>query len=126
MIDISKKTKGDELWAIDIIGPETTFAPKQVFFDSPESVGSTKLAYIIEDERKICYPAKVLFDNKQEAELCGAIAFVKAHNSGDLGFDILPDNKKRILTLAMGIIDNYEIENPDKFLYHWMADASDQ
>ena len=125
MIDISKKTKGDEIWAIDIIGPETTFAPKKVFFDSPESVGSTKLAYILDGGRKTCYPSKVLFDDSSEAELCAAIAFVKAHNSGDLGFDILQTDKNRILTLAMDIMNVYEDKHPDKFLYHWMNDVSD-
>lgn len=120
MIDPSKKIPGDVLWAIDIIGPETTFAPKQVFFDSPESSGSTKLTYVIEDGRKICYPNRVLFDDFSEAELCSAIAFIKSHNDEDMGFEIPEPKLKKLLNDAVKITEKYESIQPDKFLYHWM------
>lgn len=120
MIDVTKKTKGDVIWAVDIIGPDTSFAPKKVFFECLESINTTRLVYVIDDGRKICYPTRVLFEDRDEAELCSAIAFIKCHNSGELGFDVTPTQLKKILKKAISITDKYETIHPDKFLYHWM------
>ncbi len=125
MIDVSKKTKGDVLWVIDVIGPETTFAPKKVFFEELESANSVRLVYVLDDGRKICYPTRVLFESIVEAELCSAIAFLKAHNTDDLGFEITEKNLKELVSNAMRIIEKYEVEHPDKFLYHWMTHVSE-
>lgn len=120
MIDVLGRVKGDVLWVIDIIGPETNFAPKKVFFDSLESVGSTKLVYVLENDKKICYPTRVLFDDFTEAELCSAIAFIKSHNNEDMGFEVSQEQLKKILSRAVEITEKYESVYPDKFLYHWM------
>lgn len=120
MIATHNKSRGDVLWVLDIIGSETTFKPKQVIFDSPETIGSTKLVYVIEDGRRICYPTKVLFDDVYEAEACSAISFLRCHNSGCLGFEIPPNHLNALVSTAIGITEKYEKEYPDKFLYHWM------
>ena len=120
MIEVVGKVKGDVLWVIDVIGPETTFTPKKVFFDSLVTEGSTKLVYAIDDDRKICYPTRVLFDDFAEAELCSAIAFIKSHNDEDMGLEIPTHQLKKILDRAVVITEKYESAHPDKFLYHWM------
>ena len=121
MIDAKSKIKGDFLWIIDSEF-NNMLKPKKVVFDSLESPNSTTLVFVDDGGKKICYPLGVLFDDETEAEMCGAIKFIKLYHSGELEFDATPDE---LLKKATDLTEQYETSHPDKFLYHWMNHVSE-
>lgn len=120
MIDVRSKIKGDFLWVIDS-DFNNMLRPKKVVFVSLESSNSTKLAFVDDDGKKVCYPTGLLFDDETEAEMCGAIKFIKLYHSGDLEFEIPP---YELIKKATELTEQYETSHPDKFLYHWMNHVS--
>lgn len=125
MIDTNNISKGNLVWAVDSSKLDTMLYPIEVIFDSLESDNSTKLAFIVMNSKKLCFPTNMLFDNKDEATLCASIMYYKSYESA-YEDDKTPSEEynPRLLDYASTQIEKYRVSHPDKFLYYWMNDVT--
>jgi len=121
MINVNEYNKNDKLWIV-VQQIEKMLYPKQVKYVSKESDKGKKLSFVLLDGKRVCVPNHLLFDTKQEAEIYSSINLIKLYYSFD-PFTISEGVDDEILIDAHRLMEYYEQEMPDRFLYHWMGNV---
>lgn len=119
MINVNDYKKHDKLWIV-VQEIKKMLYPKQVKFVSKESDKGKKLSFVLLNGRRVCVPTHMLFDTKEEAEIYASINLIKLYYSFD-PFTIFEDVDEETIIEAHRLIEFYEQEIPDRFLYHWMG-----
>lgn len=120
MIDVNDYKKNDTLWLV-VQQIDKMLEPKYVKFVSKESDKGQKLAFVLLDGKRQCVPTHMLFSTKEEAEIYASINLIKLYYSFD-PFAI-DDIDEETLMKVHSLMEFYEENQPDKFLYHWMGNV---
>ena len=121
MIRLDELTKDTTIWSVSQKIEEMIY-PTKTIFHSKESEKGKKLAFVIFNQKRVCYPTHLLFKTEQEAKIYGSVNFIKLYYSFD-PFFISNNVDEEVLRDAYALIEQYEVEDPATYLYYWMSDV---
>lgn len=121
MIDLTIQKEKNPLWMIKQDISEMIY-PVKVEFHNRISQDVKKLIFVKYNQKVLCYPTHLLFENREDAEIYAVVSFIKMYYSLD-PFTLTDEVSEEMLMEAHKIMNDYEETKPDKFLYYWMLNV---
>lgn len=109
------------VWAVSQQIEEMVY-PTKVRFVSRESDKGVKLAFVVKDQKRVCYPTHLLFTTEKEALIYSSVNFLKLYYAFD-PFFVAENVDEEVLQDAYALVEKYEEEDPSMFLYYWMGNV---
>jgi len=121
MINVTETKKNTELWSVPSAIDKMIF-PQKVKFLHREASKGTKLSIVLVNEKRICFPTHLLFYTEKDAKIYASVNFLKLYYEFD-PFMTSESIDEETLKEAHHLVEKYEKEDPDKYLYYWMGNV---
>ncbi len=121
MVNIDEIKKDTTLWSVSQKIEEMIY-PTKVKFVSKESDKGMKLAFVMKNQKRVCYPSHLLFTTEKRAQIYASVNFLKMYYTFD-PFFVSENVDEEVLLDAYALVEKYEEEDPSMFLYYWMGDV---